>query len=59
MPFSEQQFHLIVIGGGLAGEGAIDEAHRSGYSAAIVERGKVGGDCSQYACLPTKLESVK
>ena len=26
MPFSEQQFHLIVIGGGLAGEGAIDEA---------------------------------
>jgi len=26
MPFSEQQFDLIVIGGGLAGEGAIDEA---------------------------------
>jgi len=61
MPSSKQQFDLIVIGSGAAGEGAIDEAHRSGHSIAIVEKDKVGGDCPNYACVPTKalLRSAK
>ena len=61
MPSSKQQFDLIVIGSGSAGEGAIDEAHRSGHSVAIVEKDKLGGDCPNYACVPTKalLRSAK
>ena len=61
MPSSKQKFDLIIIGSGSAGEGAIDEAHRSGHSIAIVEKDKVGGDCPNYACVPTKalLRSAK
>lgn len=61
MPSSKQRFDLIVIGSGSAGEGAIDEAHRSGHSIAIIEKDKVGGDCPNYACVPTKalLRSAK
>jgi len=58
---SRQQFDLIVIGSGAAGEGAIDQAQRSRHSIAIVEKNKVGGDCPNYACVPTKalLRSAK
>jgi len=61
MPSSKQQFDLIVIGSGSAGEGAIDQAHRSKHSIAVVEKDKVGGDCPNYACVPTKalLRSAK
>ena len=61
MPSYKQQFDLIVIGSGSAGEGAIDQAHRSKHSIAIVEKDKVGGDCPNYACMPTKalLRSAK
>lgn len=61
MSTSQQHFDLIVIGSGAAGEGAIDEAHRSGHSVAIVEKDQVGGDCPNYACVPTKalLRSAK
>ena len=61
MPSFKQQFDLIVIGSGSAGEGAIDEAQRSKHSIAIVENDKVGGDCPNYACVPTKalLRSAK
>ena len=52
MSVSQQRFDLI--GSGAAGEGAIDEAHRSGHSIAIVEKDQVGGDCPNYACVPTK-----
>src|SRR5512135_2158996 len=61
MPSYKQQFDLIVIGSGSAGEGAIDQAHRSKHSIAIVEKDKLGGDCPNYACVPTKalLRSAK
>lgn len=61
MPLSKQQYDLIVIGSGSAGEGAIDQAHLSRHSVAIVEKDKVGGDCPNYACVPTKalLRSAK
>src|SRR4030042_60498 len=61
MPSCKQQFDLIVIGSGSAGEGAIDQAHRFKHSSAIVEKDKVGGDCPNYACMPTKalLRSAK
>ncbi len=51
----EQRFDVIVIGAGPAGEVAAGRlAQRGGRSVAIVERELVGGECSFYACMPSK-----
>ncbi len=47
-------FDVIVIGGGPAGENAADRAARNGLSVAIVERELLGGECSYWACMPSK-----
>lgn len=49
-----QQFDVIVLGAGPAGENAADVAVRHGLSTAIVERELVGGECSYWACMPSK-----
>ncbi len=57
----DQEFDLIVIGSGAAGGSAAEIAHAYGRSVAIIERDKIGGDCPNYACVPTKalLRSAK
>ena len=46
---------VIVIGGGPAGENAADHAIRgSDRTAVIVEAELVGGECSYWACMPSK-----
>lgn len=47
-------FDVIVIGGGPAGENAADRAARTGLNVAIVERELLGGECSYWACMPSK-----
>jgi pyruvate/2-oxoglutarate dehydrogenase complex dihydrolipoamide dehydrogenase (E3) component len=47
-------FDVIVLGAGPAGENAADVAVRHGLSTAIVERELVGGECSYWACMPSK-----
>ncbi len=47
-------YDLIVIGAGVAGENVADRACAGGLSVAIVERELVGGDCSYWACMPSK-----
>jgi pyruvate/2-oxoglutarate dehydrogenase complex dihydrolipoamide dehydrogenase (E3) component len=56
-----RSFDLLVIGSGAAGGGAAEVAHAAGRSVAIIEKDKVGGDCPNYACVPTKalLRSAK
>lgn len=45
---------VIVIGAGPAGENVADRIVQGGLTVAIVESELVGGDCSYWACMPTK-----
>ena len=48
------EFDVVVIGAGAAGEVAAGRLGEHGLSVAIVEQALVGGDCSYYACMPSK-----
>jgi dihydrolipoamide dehydrogenase len=52
MPTTE--YDLIVIGAGAVGENVADRAVQGGLTALIVEQELVGGDCSYWACMPSK-----
>jgi len=55
MPSTESNsVDVIVIGAGPVGENVADRAVRGGLSAAIVEAELVGGECSYWACIPSK-----
>ncbi|MDQ0382584.1 dihydrolipoyl dehydrogenase family protein [Amycolatopsis thermophila] len=47
-------YDVIVIGAGPVGENVADRVVQGGLTAAIVERELVGGECSYWACMPTK-----
>jgi dihydrolipoamide dehydrogenase len=47
-------FDVIVIGAGPAGEVAAGELAQRGRAVALVERELVGGECSYWACMPSK-----
>jgi pyruvate/2-oxoglutarate dehydrogenase complex dihydrolipoamide dehydrogenase (E3) component len=49
-----QEYDLIVIGAGPAGENVADRAVKQGLTAAIVESELAGGECSYWACMPSK-----
>lgn len=48
------EFDAIVLGAGPVGQNAADRARASGLSVAVVERELVGGECSYWACVPSK-----
>ncbi|GLZ62461.1 NAD(P)/FAD-dependent oxidoreductase [Micromonospora sp. NBRC 107095] len=47
-------YDVVVIGAGPVGENVADRVVKGGLTAAIVERELVGGECSYWACMPTK-----
>ena len=51
---STREYDLIVIGAGPVGENVADRAVRGGLTAVIVESELVGGECSYWACMPSK-----
>src|SRR5512139_1949188 len=50
-----QEYDVVVLGGGPAGENAAQYAvEGTSMTAAIVERELLGGECSYWACMPSK-----
>ena len=49
-----ESFDVIVVGGGPAGEVAVERVAKGGLSVALVERELVGGECSYWGCIPSK-----
>ncbi len=49
------EYDLIVIGAGSTGENVADRAVQGGLSVVVVEEELVGGDCSYWACMPSKV----
>ncbi|MFE1520832.1 dihydrolipoyl dehydrogenase family protein [[Kitasatospora] papulosa] len=47
-------YDVVVIGAGAVGENVADRARAAGLTTAIVESERAGGECSYWACVPSK-----
>lgn len=48
------EYDVVVIGAGPVGENVADRARAAGLSTAVVESELIGGECSYWACMPSK-----
>ena len=51
---SEREFDVVVVGAGPAGEVAAGRLGDAGLDVAVVEPELIGGECSYWACMPSK-----
>ncbi|TFC79573.1 dihydrolipoyl dehydrogenase [Cryobacterium cheniae] len=51
---SEQNFDLVVLGGGSGGYAAALRAVQLGLTVGLIEKDKLGGTCLHLGCIPTK-----
>jgi len=51
---SEQNFDIVVLGGGSGGYAAALRAAELGFTVGMIEKDKVGGTCLHRGCVPTK-----
>ena len=49
-----QEFDVVCLGGGVAGEAIAAGLHGSGLTLAVVERELIGGECAYWGCVPSK-----
>jgi pyruvate/2-oxoglutarate dehydrogenase complex dihydrolipoamide dehydrogenase (E3) component len=49
-----QEFDVVCLGGGVAGEAIAGGLQGSGISLVVVERELVGGECPYWGCIPSK-----
>jgi pyruvate/2-oxoglutarate dehydrogenase complex dihydrolipoamide dehydrogenase (E3) component len=49
-----QEFDVVCLGGGVAGEALAGGLQNSGLTLAVVERELVGGECAYWGCVPSK-----
>src|SRR3954471_6933153 len=52
--FVPQEFDVVCLGGGVAGEAIAAGLQDSGLTLAVVERELVGGECPYWGCVPSK-----
>ncbi|MFJ8885832.1 dihydrolipoyl dehydrogenase family protein [Streptomyces sp. NPDC102402] len=48
------EYDVVVIGAGPVGENVADRARAAGLSTAVIESELIGGECSYWACMPSK-----
>ena len=51
---ADATYDVVVIGAGPVGENVADRVVKGGLTAVIVESELVGGECSYWACMPSK-----
>jgi dihydrolipoamide dehydrogenase len=51
---SEQNFDLVILGGGSGGYAAALRASQLGQTVGLIEKNKLGGTCLHVGCIPTK-----
>ena len=51
---ADQEFDIVVIGGGPGGYTAAIRAAQLGFNVGLVERAELGGVCLNWGCIPTK-----
>jgi dihydrolipoamide dehydrogenase len=53
-PSLNAEYDVVVIGAGPVGENVADRTRAAGLSTAVVEAELIGGECSYWACMPSK-----
>jgi len=51
---SEQNFDIVILGGGSGGYAAALRAAELGFTVGLIEKDKLGGTCLHRGCIPTK-----
>lgn len=52
--FKNNNYDIIIIGGGSAGFSVLEQISHHGLKIALVENRKLGGSCPNFACVPSK-----
>ena len=49
-----ERFDVVILGAGPAGEVAVNTLLKAGKRVALVEREVIGGECTNWGCIPSK-----